>query len=260
MIYKNKTQATRDTGLSYLGTIASSSKIEKGLKYGEMTYILYLAPAKLSGHEVCPMRTVECTEACLNESGHNKMDVHKNTINNARIKKTKLFFENRDYFMDWIVDEIETAKRKAENSNMSFSVRLNGTSDLSPEQFKLNGKNILELFPDVKFYDYTKVFNRTRLLDKYPNYDLTYSYTGYNLVQCMELLRTKTGKVAFVFEGKTIPKTWKGFEVKDGDLYDMRHIDEPGVIIALRFKKVRNKIDMKNNPFIIPSDSEFSVY
>ena len=137
MNYQNQTQAKKLTGLSYLGGIATSAKIAKGLKYQEMTYILYLAPADRSGYEVCPMRSVECTRACLNESGHNKIDIHDNTINKARIKKTKLFFEQRNFFMQWLQDEIASAARKAERAGMKFSVRLNGTSDLSPEQFHL---------------------------------------------------------------------------------------------------------------------------
>ena len=40
----------------------------------------------------------------------------------------------------------------------------------------------------------------------------------------------------------------------------MRYYDAPGVIVGLKFKKVRNKIDTANNKFIIPMDSQFSVY
>ena len=58
---------------------------------------------------------------------------------------------------------------------MNFSVRLNGTSDLSPEQFHLEGVNILEIFPEVQFYDYTKVYKRIELTKKYTNYDITFS-------------------------------------------------------------------------------------
>ena len=111
--YQNKAQAKRMTGLSYLGGINTSSKIKKGLKYDEMTYILYLAPAKMSGYEVCSMRSAECTAACLNESGHNRIDIHENVINKARITKTKLFFENRPFFMAWLIDEIRSAQKKA---------------------------------------------------------------------------------------------------------------------------------------------------
>jgi len=252
--------AKKVTGLSYLGSVASSSKIAKGLKYNEMTYILYLAPAEQSGYNVCPGSTAECREACLTESGHNRIDVKKNAINKARIKKTKLFFEHREFFMGWLVTEINKARNDAFAKGYTFSVRLNGTSDIQPEMFKYNGKVIFNVFNEVTFYDYTKVANRFKLLDKYPNYDLTYSFSGYNMLQSLELLENNKGRVAMVFEGKQLPTTFMGYKVIDGDEYDMRHLDETGVIVGLKFKFVRTKIDTANNKFIIPMDSKFSVY
>lgn len=260
MKFQNLSQAKKLTGLSYLGSVNSSSKMAKGLKYNESTYIIYLAPAKLSGYEVCPMRTDECTAACLNESGRNKIDIHKNQINQARIKKTKLFFEDREFFMGWLIYEIGKEKQKAERSGLRFSVRLNGTSDLDPTTFKLDNKNILEWFPDVSFYDYTKVSKRFRLLEKYSNYDLTYSFSGYNMMDCINLLKEGKGRVAMVFEGKKLPTKWSGYDVIDGDAYDMRYLDEENVIVGLKFKKVRNKIDTANNKFIIPMNSPYSIY
>jgi hypothetical protein len=260
MKFQNLSQAKKLTGLSYLGSVNSSSKMAKGLKYNESTYIIYLAPAKSSGYEVCPMRTDECTAACLNESGRNKIDIHKNQINQARIKKTKLFFEDREFFMGWLIYEIGKEKEKAERSGLRFSVRLNGTSDLDPTTFKLDNKNILEWFPDVSFYDYTKVSKRFRLLEKYTNYDLTYSFSGYNMMDCINLLKEGKGRVAMVFEGKQLPAKWSGYDVIDGDAYDMRYLDEQNVIVGLKFKKVRNKIDTANNKFIIPMNSPYSIY
>ena len=252
--------AKKLTGLSYLGSVASSSKIAKGLKYNEMTYILYLAPAEQSGYNVCPMSTEECRTACLSESGHNRIDVKKNAINKARIKKTKLFFEQRDFFMSWLVKEITKAKIDADTKGYRFSVRINGTSDIDLTTFKIGGRNILEIFPLIQFYDYTKVSKRFKLLDKYDNYDLTYSFSGYNMIQCLDLLENKKGRVAMVFEGKILPKTFLGYKVIDGDAYDMRYMDEQGVIVGLKFKKVRNKIDTNRNKFIIAMDNTLSVY
>ena len=244
--------AKKVTGLSYLGSVASSSKIAKGLKYNEMTYILYLAPAEQSGYNVCPGSTAECREACLTESGHNRIDVKKNAINKARIKKTKLFFEQRDFFMQWLQDEIAAAAKKAERAGMKFSVRLNGTSDLSPVQFHLNGKNILELFPTVQFYDYTKVYNRVELTKKYSNYDLTFSYSGDNLMTTIAALENGV-RAAMVFE--EVPQKYLGREVIDGDLYDMRYLDANDVIIGLKYKKVRNKLDISKSKFVISKEN-----
>jgi hypothetical protein len=80
------------------------------------------------------------------------------------------------------------------------------------------------------------------------------------MLQSLKLLSENKGRVAMVFEGKQLPTTFMGYKVIDGDAYDMRYLDEQGVIVGLKFKFVRNKIDTANNKFIIPMDSKFSVY
>jgi len=80
------------------------------------------------------------------------------------------------------------------------------------------------------------------------------------MFQCLDLLNKGNGRIAMVFEGKVLPQSFMGYKVIDGDEYDMRYLDEQGVIVGLKFKKVRNKIDTANNKFIIPMDSNFSVY
>lgn len=248
MKFINRQQATKETGLSYIGKVNHSSKHFKAYSYDEYVYTIYLAPALMSGYEVCPMRTNECTLLCLNESGQNLMYNH---INESRIKKTKLFFENRDYFMRWIIDEIKYYQEKAKSNGFKFSVRLNNTSDISPEMFYIieNGvkQNILEMFPDVQFYDYTKVFNRIKLLEKYPNYDLTFSYNGENKNEIISLLNNGH-RVAIVFQN--VPENYLGFKVIDGDKYDMRYKDEKNVIVGLKFKKVRNTL-LLSHKFVV---------
>jgi hypothetical protein len=102
----------------------------------------------------------------------------------------------------------------------------------------------------VQFYDYTKISNRFEQFKARKNYDLTYSYSGDNWAQCEEILSSNLGRVAMVFE-KNLPSSFNGFKVIDADAYDMRYNDAKGVICGLKFKKVRNKIDQKNNKFII---------
>lgn len=243
--------AKKATGLSYLGSINSSAKIVKAEKYNEMTYVLYLSPARSSGYEVCKGRTPECTKLCLHESGRNRMNTKEQLINKARLKKTKLFFEERDFFVGWLIAEIKNAKAKADKKGHAFSVRLNGTSDLSPEDFKLKieGKeqNILELLPDVQFYDYTKVESRIELSEYYDNYDLTFSFSGQNKDACHTALENNV-RVAVVFT--KIPETYWGHKVIDADLYDMRYKDPKNVICGLKYKKVRNQLP-ENTSFVI---------
>ena len=251
MEFTTRAEAKRLTGINYLGSVNLTTKHQKAYKYDELTYSLYLAPANMSGYEVCPMRTEECTRLCLNESGMNTMNMKGDKINQSRIKKTKLFFEHREFFVNWLIDEIYSAKLKAEKMGYRFSVRLNNTSDLPPTLFYVTYKgekrNVLEIFPTVQFYDYTKVFNRIELTKKYTNYDLTFSFSGSNFAQCMEAME-KNIRVAVVF--KKLPGEFWGRKVIDGDLYDMRYKDDTDVIVGLKFKRVRNKL---------PSETTFVI-
>lgn len=239
--FTTKAQATRDTGVSYISSVSMTVKHMKSLKYGELTLSLYLAPAKMSGYEVCPGRTAECTRLCLNQSGKNigPQKVKGDFINQSRITKTRLFFENRDFFMDWLIFEIEAAKRKAIRMTHKLSIRLNNTSDISPEEFTRNGKNILEMYPEIQFYEYTKVPSRVKLMERYPNYDVTFSYNGHNWDICQQMLENNV-RVAVVF--KKVPETWQGYKVINGDTYDMRYKDGNDVIVGLKYKINRNKL------------------
>ena len=246
--YTNRAKAKDETKLSYLGGVSLSSKIAKSKVLDTLTYVLYLAPADLSGFNVCPKATSECKALCLHESGHNRIDIHKNIINNARIEKTKLFFQNRKYFMQWLYAEIIAYKNMADSKGYKFSVRINGTSDLSPEIFKLDNFNILQLLPNIQFYDYTKVLNRYKLLSKYKNYHLTFSYSGKNWDECQIALKNNMN-VAVVFE-KHIPKKFKGFTVINGDVTDLRYMDKKNVIVGLKYKKVRIN-NIENSEFVV---------
>lgn len=252
MDFKSITQAKKLTGLSYIGMVNNSTKHEKAFKYNEMVYTIYLAPAKSSGYEVCPGRTAECTLLCLNESGRNKMNTEREVIRNSRIKKTRLFHEDHQFFVKWVFEEIKLARKKAEKLNYRFSVRLNNTSDISPEDFYILNEdgvrvNILEYFNDVQFYDYIKVPERLELTKKYSNYDLTFSFSGTNKFDCLQMLKNDV-RVSVVF--KTVPETFWGYPVVNGDNYDMRYLDPKQSIIGLKFKQVRNKLD-KRYKFVI---------
>ena len=250
-------QAKKETGLSYLGTINSSAKIIKNQKVSNnYTYILYLAPANLSGYDVCPFSTHECRMGCLNTSGRAMIDIisDRNMVQNSRIKKTKLFYEHPEFFMQWMIEEIKMYQRKAIKDGYDFSVRLNGTSDIDWANVIFNGKNIFDTFKDVQFYDYTK--NPYKFRNKPANYHLTLSYTGNNWVICKTTLK-KGNNVAIVFDTKKneqLPETYNGFPIINGDLTDYRPNDGKGVIVGLRWKKIANKQAEKmvlNSDFVV---------
>ena len=243
-------KALNRIGVSYVGNVAHSAKTSLSYKKGTMTYCIYLAPYTMAGVvngrqiNVCP-NSRWCRDNCLNGSGHNRSDILArgtggSHINQARVKKTRMFYEDRDLFMKTIICEIKRWQRRADLMNYEFSIRLNGTSDLSPEAFKIGGKNILELFPNVQFYDYTKVHGRIELLGKYSNYDLTFSYNGHNWATCRKFIE-RGGNVAVVFASeKKLPRTYRGIPVVDGNEDDMRYKDHKGVVIGLHYHRTAN--------------------
>ena len=74
-------------------------KVLKGESQGYMTFILHLAPASVSGYNTCPKATKGCSAACLNTAGRGgmfKKGENTNVIQKARIRKTHMFFEERN--------------------------------------------------------------------------------------------------------------------------------------------------------------------
>ena len=241
--FTTRSNAQKQTGLSYLMGFNSSSKIAKGGKINYYTGVLYMAPSNSSGYNVCPMATAGCINACLNESGRAKIELLSkgaNRIKDARIKKTRLFYENRQFFLDWIHSEIEAGKRKAEKTAQKYAVRLNGTSDLDITLFK-----VLERFSDVQFYDYTKVFNRLKKFANNSNYHLTFSYSENNQSDVLNALSLGYN-VAIPFAGKVLPTQYNGVKVYDADETDVRPTDEArGQFAGLRVKSIASKEKME---------------
>ena len=207
----------------------ANPKIQKGTKQGYLSFILHLAPADLSGKETCPKRTAGCTAACLNTAGRGgmfKRGETTNMIQKARIRKTQYFFEARDYFMQDLYEDIQKAIRFAERKGLTPVFRLNGTSDLSWEKYTIHDKNIFELFPNVQFYDYTKVLGRK--VKHIPNYHLTFSKADGNDSDVAEALMQGMSVVAVYDE---IPAG-----VPSADETDLRFLDPKGVMLGLKAK------------------------
>jgi hypothetical protein len=214
-------------------------KTSKGEKLGILTGILYLAPAKISGYEVCPMRSAGCTSACLYTAG---MGAFSN-VQQARIKKTKMFFEQREEFFKLLHKDIKSLIAKAKKENLTPAIRLNGTSDINWVRFK-----IFEQYPEVQFYDYTKMLNH--LTKDVANYHITFSKNESNDVDCKIALE-RGYNVAVVFntkKGLSLPPSWNNYPVYDGDDTDVRFYDPDNHVIGLRAKGMAKK---DNSGFVI---------
>jgi hypothetical protein len=236
-------------------------KIAKGEKLGYLTNILHLAPSDMSGRNVCPMATAGCKAACLNTAGRGglfagqshlnmtgaqlvtavKSGSFVNVIQSARIARTEYFFASRGTFMAQLYREIASAIKLAKRHKLTPVFRLNGTSDLRWETFGFDVfdaksktvthyKNMMTAFPDVQFYDYTKIPNRR---DLPANYHLTFSLAEDNNVQAQTALDNGLNVAAVFF---TVPETYLDLPVINGDESDLRFLDPKGVIVGLKAK------------------------
>jgi len=268
--------------MKQLLSIDTNPKTIKGQKYGFMTGVLYLAPADMAATKklpinVCSMAVLaQCKVPCLNSAGRGAF----NSVQKARIAKTRRFFMDRAGFMADMVWSVEALIRKAARAKLTPIVRPNGTSDIRWELVACSRnmgtkknpnwvqfRNLMEAFPAVQWYDYTKITNRNlvplrdmqtgKVHGGWPkNYDLTFSYSGVLEFQPIIVKAQKNPllkRIAVVFRDRNnLPKTFnvngKNLRCVDGDDSDLRHTDPKGVVVAL-YAKGRARKD--NSGFVV---------
>lgn len=222
-----------------------------GTKYE--TAIMYMAPHENSGAgNVCPMAELAgCIAACLYKAGRGAMS----NVERARINKAKRYFASREQFMADLVTDVGKFVRYCAKQGITPAVRLNGTSDIQWETAHpcyLQGvryASIFEAFPDVQFYDYTKVYKRAyKILPD--NYNLVLSYSGaskrYSDAVCKAYEDNPKVSMAIVYRTKELRNkiteasadglTTNKYRVIDGDETDLRFTDPVGCIVGLYAK------------------------
>lgn len=233
----------KSVSLQLLSQPTQNYKSNKNIKLGYHTYFLSLAHSDISGFNVCPMANKlkakeqnnnksSCSSVCV---GYNGNAARFKNVMKGRIKKTQLYFNDREKFMNLLINDIFKAIEFSKEHNKICTFRLNAYSDIKFENIKVtyNNKvynNIFELFSDYKFYDYTKIPNRITP----DNYELTYSYYGNNK-HFKKVLKTNTN-IAMVFN--KLPENYLGRKVVDADKTDLRLAENDGinVIAGLKFK------------------------
>jgi len=235
----------------------SSAKTRKGEALNFLTGILYLSPSDLSGvGNVCPWAGT-CKEACLNTSGRGAF----NSVQAARVKKTKAFFADREAFMEALYEDCKSLVRKAKRAGMLPCIRLNGTSDLAFHRLLVpsKGETLMQCFPDVPFYDYTKSVKKA--LDNAKglhsaNYTVVFSRDSHsNEAECQQVL-SAGGNVSVVFRDSLPPTYWHR-PVLDGDLHDLRFLDRraraghSGFVVGL---KAKGKAKKDKSGFVVDAN------
>lgn len=218
--------------------LATNTKLEKGSTLNWTTRGLSLAPANLSGKQLCPHRSPGCEFSCLNTAGMGKFS----TVQEARINKSKMLIENREEFLAKLNKELKALDKKALKGTQ-IAVRLNVLSDI-PWYNMID----MESYKNLRFYDYTP--NAGRMIEflqgKLPaNYHLTFSRKENNQAK-VELISSMGGNVAVVFD--KLPETYLGKPVIDGDVSDLRFLDPKGVIVGL---KAKGKAKKDSSGFVV---------
>lgn len=212
----------------------TNAKTVKGDGSEYLTAIMYLKPYKTAGINLCAMaEQAKCIDPCLVGAGRGQMS----SVQAGRLRKTEWFIRDRAGFMAQLYADLESFVSYCAKRGIHPCVRLNGTSDIRWELIGVNGfRNIMEAFPMVTFYDYTKIANRRGLP---ANYHLTWSYSAANAAYAKQEAVAKVNglNIAVVFRRKgDIPASFLGLPTIDGDRDDMRFLDPKGVVVALYAK------------------------
>lgn len=235
--------------------VGTNAKTIKGDGSEYLTAIMYLAPADLAFAELgisgtlCPnAELAKCKDPCLNLAGRGQM----NTVQAARLRKAMLYIQDRDEFMRLLVQDLIRFERYCAKRGIQPVCRPNGTSDIPFERVACirDGKeysNIMEAFPNIRFYDYTKIASRAN--KPLPsNYHLSLSASNASGKYSAQLLRAKkrNPNVNLVFVVRTKAMAEYLFakhpdKYIDGDKDDLRFLDEPRKDVILYAKgKAKN--------------------
>jgi len=197
-------------------------KLKKAEKMNWRGIGLSMAPANISGWEVCASRSPECTEHCLFTSGrgagHFTRKDGTHPVWTGRIFRTIWFFRDRPGFMAQLMKEIDR--------NQDAAIRLNVFSDWQWERQFLE---IFADFPKTQFYDYTK--HHKRMYRSRPdNYHLTFSLHENNEQHAKGVLQAGMNIAAVTDQ---VGGTLFGHPVIDGDDHDLRFLDPSPCVVGL---------------------------
>jgi len=230
----------------YLLSIGNDAKTVKGEKEDYLTGVQYMLPhrkiysipwaarllkaAGINNYNACPWART-CIKDCLDTSGHGVM---KQVVTAKAQRTLYMLLEPAQYRMK-LISELGDLRDRAARRDMTPCARLNGVTDLGWGW-------VIDLFPDVQFYDYTKSIARV-LANRRSNYHLTFSYDGRLDSMTNAKRAFKAGVNTAVCSRGIRPERWRGRPVLDGDRNDLRFLDPPKHWVWLGAKGKARKSD-----------------
>jgi len=234
--------------MAFRGKLIASgadAKTTKGNGDKYETAIMYITPwqVMVDGNlfNSCSMAVLAgCIEGCLYTAGRGAFS----TVQTARQRKAEWFYRDRDGFMAQLIVDVTKFIKYCGKQGVTPVIRLNGTSDIRWERIPVGDyAHIFAAFPDVQWYDYTKIANRK--CDDITNYHLTFSYSAANPLYAkqVKIAMDKGMNMAVVWRSvSVIPDDFMGRNVVSGDADDLRFLDPKGVMVSL-YAKGRAKKD-----------------
>lgn len=226
--------------MTYLTT--SQYKLNKSAMRGWKTVGLNLSPAAEAQAVLRRRRPVPtmcamagtCATVCLAKTGMNQFPTHAH----VRARKTLEWVEQPATFVARVSQELQSLKA----TTPRLAVRPNLLSDQPKLAHRLATRH-----PDIQFYDYTKLPNPAQRV--LPNYHLTYSVsertTAKDLAHCLKH-GINMAVVLNVERDARLPKRLKvqgqWLRVVDGDKDDLRFLDPARVVVGLRWKGSRARL------------------
>ena len=213
--------------LSKGNTNAKTSKNEQD------TYILYLAPYNQNskGTNICPKASKGCAASCLFTAGRGAFS----NVIKARQNKTEYYLHDKKTFINQLANELIKIDKKASKNTNQTLIRLNGTSDLDFIFLLKKYANFdISNYNNLHFYDYTKILGKVKKYSNNKNYTLTFSRAEDNEKDIFQAVQYGAN-VSAVFKG-SLPETYKGIPVIDGDKTDNEMLKYKGYILGLKAK------------------------
>jgi len=210
--------------MKLLDTTGANSKLAKTNR-GDAYRVagLSLMPSRA----LCPWAIkAGCFDVCLESAG---MGVFSN-VKAGRQAKANFYMEDCEAFLAQLCRELQNWEKLCIRKGVKPAVRLNVLSDIQWERHGIPQK-----FPNIFFYDYTKIAHRIGKTPK--NYKLMFSYSGAaGYRPAVEKAIAADCPVAVVFRDSNFPSHFLGRPVVNGDASDLDNVVSGRVIVGLKAK------------------------
>lgn len=217
--------------MKLLDTSGGNTKLKKNNK--DVT----IRVAGLSLHPtdtLCPMRHIAgCAKACLISSGRGVFD----NVRDSRQAKTDWLMADREGFITQLCKELVNFEKLCAKTGVVPYVRLNVISDVQWE-LKAYGA-IPDRFPNINFFDYTKMAKRLTKLPR--NYELMFSYSKAIAYEKQVAVALNTDAPMSVVGIGPMPDRYLGKDVVSGDISDIENLKHRNKVLWLTYKLAKGK-------------------